>query len=115
MRLKNGDFIDVVDGKGTRIMLLYIKQIKISVQCKVEGIVFERPKKHLHLVQALAKADRDEQAVESCVESNSNRYALKASRCVSVWNDKNNQKLYLNGVLVAATKHRDKVLADCKE
>lgn len=107
MRLKNGDFIDVVNGKGTRIEAVIVQADKTKVECKVEDKNFEARKKHLHLIQALAKGGRDEQAVESCVELGvSSVTPWKASRCVSVWDGKKHQKALVKwkSLVFAATK-----------
>lgn len=87
MRLKKGDIVDIVDGKGIRIRACIKDSDKTKFESEVIEKIVEQPKKiRLHLVQALAKGGRDEQAVESCVELGiCSVIPWKADRCISVW------------------------------
>lgn len=64
-----GEHLDLLDGLGTRLVVEVIAASKdlLSVQV-LERIVEQPPAHKITLVQALAKGDRDLQAVESAVE-----------------------------------------------
>jgi 16S rRNA (uracil1498-N3)-methyltransferase len=67
-RLGVGERVDVVDGAGTR----YVCSVVVAapeLELRVDSVRHhEAPRVRTRLVQALAKGDRDLQAVETCVE-----------------------------------------------
>ena len=108
MRLKTGDFVDIVDGLGLRLRSRIIQTGKDSFTAEVLEKTQDTSKGlKLGLVQALAKAGRDEQAVESCVELGiSHLVPWKANRCVSVWSGSKVHKglAKWSNIVFAATK-----------
>jgi 16S rRNA (uracil1498-N3)-methyltransferase len=68
-RLQVGERLDIVDGQGTRLRAVVTELRGAQLVFTVESVVREPASPlRLTLVQALAKADRDEQAVEAAVE-----------------------------------------------
>ena len=68
-RLQIGEAIAVSDGQGQRVRGKVSQLSKDFLELNVESIEkIERPKPKLVLVQALAKGDRDEMAVQACTE-----------------------------------------------
>lgn len=67
LRIRNDDSIVVTDGNGNFFECKVIDSAKGSVSVLRFGIHPQNEIK-IHLVQALAKGDRDEQAVQACVE-----------------------------------------------
>ncbi|QPK94485.1 16S rRNA (uracil(1498)-N(3))-methyltransferase [Actinomyces sp. zg-332] len=108
MRLKNGDITDIVDGRGTRLRSRIVHSDKTQFTAEIIEKITDEPKRiQLHLVQALAKGSRDEQAVESCVELGVKSITpWKAERCVSVWVGNKVQKSIAKwqSLVFAATK-----------
>ena len=67
-RLEVGEEIDVVDGAGTRYTCS-VDSAGAALDLRVVAVTHEEsPRIRTRLVQALAKGDRDLQAVETCVE-----------------------------------------------
>jgi 16S rRNA (uracil1498-N3)-methyltransferase len=68
-RLAPGEPVDIVDGAGTRMSgkVLAASPARLEVECK-SVVVEDRPAVRLVLVQALAKGDRDELAIETATE-----------------------------------------------
>lgn len=68
-RLGPGEMLDVVDGDGHRLTCAVVSAQKDQVVLTVESLeTTEHRAPEITLVQALAKGDRDLQAVESCTE-----------------------------------------------
>lgn len=69
-RMRVGESIQLSDGRGTRARGLVSAVHQSSLEIKVETVVNEgAPNPSITLVQALAKGDRDEQAVQACTEA----------------------------------------------
>ncbi|TLM87595.1 16S rRNA (uracil(1498)-N(3))-methyltransferase [Pseudarthrobacter sp. NamE5] len=68
-RLAPHEYVDIVDGAGTRMSgrVLTASAGSLEVECTSLAIE-ERPRIRLVLVQALAKGDRDELAIETATE-----------------------------------------------
>ncbi len=68
-RVRTGEQIDLLDGAGTRAVCTVRETGKASLTAGIDKIEHEdEPPVQLVLVQALAKGDRDLQAVEAAVE-----------------------------------------------
>ena len=68
-RLRAGEPVDLVDGAGTRVTGSLLDGEKDRMRVTVEAVTHEpAPAPQLTLVQALAKGDRDLQAVEAATE-----------------------------------------------
>jgi 16S rRNA (uracil1498-N3)-methyltransferase len=82
-----GERVDVVDGRGTRLQCVVSAVEGPALRLAVTGVVHEPPAGVvLTLVQALAKADRDEMAVAAAVETGVDAViAWQAERSVVVW------------------------------
>ncbi|MFC7878292.1 16S rRNA (uracil(1498)-N(3))-methyltransferase [Isoptericola sp. NPDC057391] len=82
-----GERLDVVDGAGTRLRCVVAAVEGGEVRLRVEEVVTEAaPGVVLTLVQALAKGDRDELAVEAAVEVGVDAVVpWQADRSVVVW------------------------------
>ncbi|MGF9647218.1 16S rRNA (uracil(1498)-N(3))-methyltransferase [Pseudarthrobacter oxydans] len=68
-RLAPGEAVDIVDGAGTRMSgkVTAASSSGLEVEC-TSVVVEDRPRTRLVLVQALAKGDRDELAIETATE-----------------------------------------------
>lgn len=86
-RRRAGERIDVVDGAGTRLHGVVESVDGHDVHLRVQDVRTEpAPAVVLTLVQALAKGDRDHQAVESAVELGVDAVVpWQADRSVVVW------------------------------
>lgn len=90
-RLRVGERVDLVDGVGLRLVCEVLeaggRDRKDQLAVKVLERVQERPAPlRLALVQALAKGDRDAQAVETATEVGVDLVLpWQSERCVSVW------------------------------
>ncbi|CAM3815122.1 16S rRNA (uracil(1498)-N(3))-methyltransferase [Isoptericola cucumis] len=82
-----GERLDVVDGAGTRLRCVVESVDGPQVHLRVEDVVVDpAPGVVLTLVQALAKGDRDELAVEAAVEVGVDAVVpWQAERSVVVW------------------------------
>ena len=86
-RVREGERIDLVDGGGRRAACVVVTTAKGFLEARVETLEVEpSPALRTVLVQALAKGDRDLQAVESAVELGIDRVVpWQAERCVVRW------------------------------
>lgn len=82
-----GERVDVVDGVGTRLRCVVEAQVPDGVRLRVTDVVREpAPDVVVTLVQALAKGDRDELAVEAAVEVGVDAVVpWQAERSIVVW------------------------------
>lgn len=85
-RIRAGETIDLVDGRGTRVRG-QVTTAQGDLTITVADVqVEEPPAVRLTLVQALAKGGRDEQAVETATEVGIDEIVpWQSERCVSVW------------------------------
>ncbi|VEG26583.1 16S rRNA (uracil(1498)-N(3))-methyltransferase [Actinomyces howellii] len=90
-RLRAGERVDLVDGDGLRLVCEVLDAVaqgrkdRLAVRV-VERLVEPAESLTLALVQALAKGDRDSQAVETATEVGAGLVLpWQAERCVSVW------------------------------
>lgn len=110
-RLGPGQWLDVVDGEGVRVRAQVVsadtQRLVLAVQ---EVHRTEAPSVRLMLVQALAKADRDLQAVESCTELGvDDVVAWQADRSVARFREGRKQKQldkWRNTITAAAKQSR---------
>jgi 16S rRNA (uracil1498-N3)-methyltransferase len=86
-RLRVGEDVDVVDGRGTRASCTVTKVERDLVELAVVRRVVEAaPEPKLVLVQALAKGDRGELAVELATEVGVDEIVpWSAARCIVKW------------------------------
>jgi 16S rRNA (uracil1498-N3)-methyltransferase len=88
-RMVPGEAIAVSDGAGLKIRGKVSKVSKDTLDMSVESIeTLVAPAVQLHLVQALAKGDRDELAIQACTELGV--YGVipwQSDRSVSIWKD----------------------------
>lgn len=85
-RIRAGETVDQVDGRGTRVRG-QVTTAQGDLTITVADVqVEEPPAVRLTLVQALAKGGRDEQAVETATEVGIDEIVpWQSERCVSVW------------------------------
>lgn len=68
-RIAPGERIDLVDGMGMRAVATVVDADRASLGLRIDDISQEpQPQPRLVLVQALAKGDRDDQAIEAATE-----------------------------------------------
>ena len=88
-RMGPGEAIAVSDGAGIKIRGKVSKVSKDNLDLVVESVeTLATPNVQLHLVQALAKGDRDELAIQACTELGV--YGIipwQSDRSVSIWKD----------------------------
>ncbi|GAA4372346.1 16S rRNA (uracil(1498)-N(3))-methyltransferase [Paeniglutamicibacter cryotolerans] len=86
-RVRAGEHIDLLDGSGRRAVCTVDSTTKAALVARVDGLLDEpRHGVRVTLVQALAKGDRDLQAVESAVELGVDAIRpWAAERCVVKW------------------------------
>lgn len=86
-RRRPGEAVDVVDGDGVRARCTIESVHESQVRLAVDEVVHEPlPQPALVLVQALAKGDRDEMAVEAATEVGADAVVpWQASRSIVVW------------------------------
>lgn len=86
-RIRAGETIDLVDGRGRRAEATVASTAKRSLEARVDRVVDEPAAGcRIVLVQALAKGDRDLQAVEAAVELGAAGIVpWQADRCVVRW------------------------------
>ncbi|GMA25528.1 hypothetical protein GCM10025864_32870 [Luteimicrobium album] len=79
--------VDVVDGEGTRLRTVIVSADRDTLELRVEAVEVEpAPTVRLVLVQALAKGDRDELAIEAATEVGVDAILpWQAERSVVVW------------------------------
>jgi 16S rRNA (uracil1498-N3)-methyltransferase len=89
-----GEAIAVSDGAGLKIRGTVSKVSKDTLDMSVESVEsLAAPAVQLHLVQALAKGDRDELAIQACTELGV--YGVipwQSDRSVSIWKDEKKAK-----------------------
>lgn len=93
-RMTTGEAIAVSDGLGKMIRGVVSKVSKETLELIVESVeVISEPKTQIVLVQALAKGDRDELAIQACTELGVfGVVPWQAERSVSIWKDDKKQK-----------------------
>ena len=93
-RLQVGEAIAVSDGQGNKARGKVIQLSKDFLELEVESLVkIERPTPKLVLVQALAKGDRDEMAVQACTELGIQTVIpWQSERSVSIWKPEKQDK-----------------------
>ena len=93
-RLRVGESVDLVDGRGTRATGTIAGTTKDTVTVHVGVRAIEpAPAPRLTVVQALAKGDRSELAVELMTEVGVDAIVpWAASRCIAKWTDKSLQR-----------------------
>lgn len=93
-RLRLGEAVDLVDGAGTRCTCTVVATTKDTVTCDVVTRSLERaPSPRITLVQALAKGDRGELAVELATEVGVDLIVpWAAARCVVQWEGERGSK-----------------------
>lgn len=86
-RIRVGERVVLTDGAGTRALTEVTATDKTGLRARViEVSATERPRPELVVVQAIAKGDRAERAVEMLVEIGVDRIVpWAASRSVAVW------------------------------
>lgn len=93
-RLRVGEVVDLVDGHGGRVTgpLVAIGKDSVTVQV-AERTLEPAPGPRITLVQALAKGDRGELAVELATEVGVDAIIpWAAARCMAKWTDKTSQR-----------------------
>lgn len=93
-RMRVGEPIDLVDGQGTRATGAVVATTKDTVTVDVSARSLEpAPAPRLTVVQALAKGDRGELAVELMTEVGVDVVVpWAAARCIAKWTDKSLQR-----------------------
>ena len=93
-RMSIGEAIAVSDGSGIKIRGRVSKLQKETLELSVESIdEILPPNCQLFLVQALAKGDRDELAIQACTELGVfGVIPWQAERSISIWNAEKRQK-----------------------
>jgi 16S rRNA (uracil1498-N3)-methyltransferase len=86
-RTRLGESIDLVDGSGLRLHCVVTTVGAASLAARVESVDYEpEPSPRLVVVQALAKGERSELAVETVTEIGADVVVpWQASRCVVQW------------------------------
>jgi 16S rRNA (uracil1498-N3)-methyltransferase len=102
-RLQVGEAIAVSDGQGQKARGKVSELSKDFLELDVESIQnIERPKPQLVLVQALAKGDRDEMAVQACTELGIQTVIpWQSERSVSIWKPEKQDKHRLRWQTIA--------------
>ena len=93
-RLQVGEAIAVSDGQGNKARGKVSQLSKDFLELEVESLEkLERPTPQLVLVQALAKGDRDEMAVQACTELGIQTVIpWQSERSVSIWKPEKQDK-----------------------
>jgi len=102
-RLQVGEAISVSDGQGNKARGKVSQLSKDFLELEVESVqTIERPKPQLILVQALAKGDRDEMAVQACTELGIQTVIpWQSERSVSIWKPEKQDKHRLRWQTIA--------------
>jgi 16S rRNA (uracil1498-N3)-methyltransferase len=102
-RLQVGEAISVSDGQGNKARGKVSQLSKDYLELNVESVEsIERPKPQLILVQALAKGDRDELAVQACTELGIQTVIpWQSERSVSIWKPEKQDKHRLRWQTIA--------------
>lgn len=107
-RVRQGEAVEVVDGRGTRVRGAATEIGKNSLTLTVEKCQAESiPEVQLLLVQALGKGGRDESAIEAATEMGVDGVvAWESARCISQWRGEKERKGLerWRGVLASAMK-----------
>lgn len=92
LRILAGDHIAISSGKGTGVVAKIVDPHSGEIQVLEQLESAARPK--VHLFQAIAKGDRDESALQACVELGiSGATAFEAERSVANWRGKEAKQL----------------------
>ncbi len=93
-RVKLGEHVDLADGQGTRASCTVVGLGQDTVRLRVDSRVVEtQPQPRLVLVQALAKGDRGELAVELATEVGVDEVLpWQAERCIVKWEGPRGEK-----------------------
>lgn len=88
-RIRVGEQVDLVDGRGTRCTSTVVATTRDTLSCTVTERVMERiPSPTITVVQALPKGNRGELAVALATEVGVDSVVpWAAARCVAVWGD----------------------------
>lgn len=108
-RIGAGEEVDLVDGLGRRVRAVVLSGDRETLSLRVEEVV-EEPEPHprLVLVQALAKGDRDDQAIEAATELGVDAVIpWQAARSIVQWRGERGAK--------ALRKWTDQVYAAAKQ
>lgn len=102
-RLQVGEPISVSDGQGNKARGKVSQLSKEFLELDVHSVEsIERPKPQLVLVQALAKGDRDEMAVQACTELGIQTVIpWQSERSVSIWKPEKQDKHRLRWQTIA--------------
>ena len=102
-RLQIGEAISVTDGQGQKARGKVSQLSKDFLELSVESLeIIERPSPQLVLVQALAKGDRDEMAVQACTELGIQTVIpWQSERSVSIWKPEKQDKHRLRWQTIA--------------
>ncbi|SDS39627.1 16S rRNA (uracil1498-N3)-methyltransferase [Paraoerskovia marina] len=89
-----GERVDVVDGRGVRLATTVVEARGTDLALQVQAVTREpEPPVRLVLVQALAKGDRDEMAIEAATEVGVDAVVpWQAERSVVVWRGQRAEK-----------------------
>ena len=95
-RIAPGEWIDLVDGRGRRAVALVETVDGAGLRALVEHVETEpEPSPRLVLVQALAKGDRDDQAVEAATELGVDTIVpWQAARSIVQWRGARGEKAH---------------------
>lgn len=87
-RMRQGEAIQLSDGQGIRVRGIVAELSGSTLSLKVEEVIKEElPSRQITLVQALAKGDRDELAIQAATELGAmGIIPWQASRSISRWN-----------------------------
>ena len=92
LRISSGDHIAITSGKGLGIVAKLVDPQNGEIQVLEQLPTTQAPK--VHLFQAIAKGDRDEAALQACVELGiSGATAFEAERSVANWRSKVDKQL----------------------
>jgi 16S rRNA (uracil1498-N3)-methyltransferase len=93
-RMNVGEAIAVSDGAGLKVRGKVAKVLKDTLEVLVESVdAINPPSTKLVLVQALAKGDRDELAIQACTELGVFEVIpWQADRSISIWKAEKKQK-----------------------
>jgi 16S rRNA (uracil1498-N3)-methyltransferase len=107
-RIGVGELVMLADGVGTRVTCEVVGAGAAELDLRVVGAVHEpEPQPRLVLVQALAKGDRDDQAIEAATELGVDEVVpWQAARSIVQWRGERGQKARRKweSAVVAATK-----------
>lgn len=86
-RMRAGEHLQLADGTGVRISATVLQNLGSSLEMSIDAVVEEAlPDLQLTLVQALAKGDRDELAIQAATELGAlSIVPWQANRCISKW------------------------------